>query len=201
AHNVRGNLKGTLERAQQFLALAEMQPASAPRLIGQRMVGAGLLLTGDFRHARPHLEMAASLYRAEEHREFAFRYGQDIGATALCYLSWALWHEGYPDRAARTAHRAILHARELGHAYTLAYTLFYTAISALLSRDVRRVERLADENATISREHGFPLWFAFAGVHLGWAAVHQGQGADCIGRMRRGIAAASATGSRLFEPF
>src|SRR5262249_40764023 len=34
AHNVRGNLKGTLERAQQFLTLAEMQPASAPRLIG-----------------------------------------------------------------------------------------------------------------------------------------------------------------------
>jgi hypothetical protein len=42
------------------------------------------------------------------------------------------------------------------------------------------VERLADENATISREHGFPLWFAFSDVHLGWAAVHQGQGADCI---------------------
>jgi class 3 adenylate cyclase/predicted ATPase/energy-coupling factor transporter ATP-binding protein EcfA2 len=200
AHNVRGNLKGTLERALQFLALAEMQPASAPRLIGQRMVGAGLLLTGDFRQARPHLELAASLYRAEEHREFAFRYGQDIGATALCYLSWALWHEGYPDRAARTADRALLHAREFGHAYTLAYTLFYTAKSALLSRDVQRVERLADENATISREHGFPLWFAFSDVHLGWAAVHQGQGADAIGRMRGGIAAASATGSRLFEP-
>ncbi len=34
----------------------------------------------------------------------------------------------------------------------------YAAILAVLSRDVRRVERLANENATISGEHGFPLW-------------------------------------------
>jgi class 3 adenylate cyclase/predicted ATPase len=201
AHNVRGNLKGVLEHAQQFLALAETQPASAPRLVGQRMVGAGLLLTGDFRQARPHLELAASLYRPDEHREFAFRYGQDIGATALCYLSWALWHNGYPDQAARTADRALLHAREFGHAYTLAVTLFHVAILAIFSRDVRRVERLADENATISKEHGFPLWLAWSNVHLGWAAVHQGQGADCIGRMRRGFVAVTAIGVRLFEPF
>ena len=115
-------------------------------------------MTGDFRQARPHLELAASLYRPEEHREFAFRYGQDIGASALCFLSWALWHDGYPDQAARTADRALLHAREFGHAYTLGYTLLLAAYAAVLSRDVRRVERLANENATISGEHGFPLW-------------------------------------------
>jgi hypothetical protein len=97
---VRGNVNGLLEPAQQFLALAERQPASAPRAVGHRMLGTGLLYTGDFRQARPHLELAASLYRPEEHREFAFRYGQDIGASALCYLSWALWHDGYPDQAA-----------------------------------------------------------------------------------------------------
>ena len=111
---VRGNAERVLEHAQQFLSLAETQPVSAPRLIGHRILGTGQLFTGDFRQARPHLELAASLYRAEEHREFAFRYGQDIGASALCYLSWALWHEGYPDQAARTADRALLHARSSG---------------------------------------------------------------------------------------
>jgi class 3 adenylate cyclase/predicted ATPase len=198
---VGGNAERALEHAQQFLALAEMQPASAPRLLGHRMVGVGLLLTGDFRQARPHLERAAALYRPEEHREFAFRYGQDIGASTLCFLSWALWHDGYPDQAARTADRALRHAREFGHAYTLAYTLGHSAILALLSRDVLRVERLANENATISREHGFPLDLARSDVLLGWAAAHQGQDADGTDRMRRGIAAATATGARLWEPF
>jgi predicted ATPase len=197
----RGNAKGALEHAQRFLALAEMQSTSAPRLMGHGILGLGRLMTGDFRQARPHLELAASLYRPEEHREFAFRYGQDIGASALCYLSWALWHAGYPDQAVRIADRALLHAREFGHAYTLVYTLWHTAIPAILSRDVRRVERLANESATMSGEHGFPLGLAYSDVQLGWAAAHRGHGTDGIDRMRRGIAAATATGGRLWEPF
>jgi class 3 adenylate cyclase/predicted ATPase len=198
---IRGNHKGQLEHAQQFLALAETQPDSAPRLIGHRILGTGLLWTGDFRQARPHLERAASLYGAEEHREFAFRYGTDIGASALSYLSLALWHDGYPDQAARTADRALRHAREFGHAYTLGLTLFLTATPAVLSRNVLRVERLANENAAISGEHGFPQWCAYCEVLLGWVAAHRGQGADCVDRMRRGVAAATATGSRAAEPF
>jgi predicted ATPase len=158
-------------------------------------------MTGDFRQARSHLELAASLYRPEEHRELAFRYGHDIGAGVLGRLSWALWHDGYPDQAVRAADRALLHAREFGHAYTLAYTLYYVAIHAVLSRDVRSVERLANENATISGEHGFPLYCAYGDVLLGWVAAHRGQGADGIDRMRRGIAAATATGQRLLGSF
>jgi predicted ATPase len=198
---VRGNVNGLLEPAQQFLALAEMQPAPAPRVVGHRLLGNGLLLTGDFRQARPHLELAASLYRPEEHREFAFRYGQDIGASALCYLFLALWHDGYPDQAVRTADRALLHARDFGHAYTLAYTLWHAAVLRLLCRDVRRVERLANENVTVSGERGFVLFCALCDVLLGWAAAHQGRGAAGIDRMRRGIAAYANTGSRLWEPF
>ena len=201
ADAVRGNLKGVLEHAQSFLSLAETQPASAPRLTGHRLLGSGLLWTGNFRQARPHLELAASLYRAEEHREFAFPYGQDTGATALCFLSHALWHDGCPDQAEQTADQALLHAREFGHAYTLAFTLWHTVQHAVLSRDVRRVERLANENATICGERGFALYNARSDVQLGWAAAHQGQGADGIDRMRRGIAAATATGARLWEPF
>jgi predicted ATPase len=177
-----------------------MQSASAPRLSGHRILGSTQLFSGDFRQGRPHLELAASLYRTEEHREFAFRYGQDIGASALGLLSWALWHDGYPDQAARTADRALLQAREFGHAFTMAYTLTCAALSALLSRDVRRVERLANENATISGERGFPVWSAWSEVLLGWAAAHRGKGADEIDQMRRGIATYANTGSRLWEP-
>src|SRR5262249_1491365 len=84
---------------------------------------------------RRHLELAASLYRAEEHREFAFRYGQDIGASALCYLSWALWHDGYPDQAARTADRALLLAREFA-TLTRSGILSFTSHSPLFSSPI-----------------------------------------------------------------
>jgi predicted ATPase len=189
---VRGNAKRALEHAQTFLSLAEMQPTSAARLMGHQLLGCAQLMSGDFRRARPHLELAASLDRPEEHRAFAYRYST---------LSWALWHDGYPDQAEQTADRALLHVREFGDAHTLAYTLWHAGIPAVLSRDVRRVERLANENATISGERGFPLWLAVSDVLLGWVAAHSEKGADGIDRMRRGIAALTATGARVFEPF
>jgi predicted ATPase len=198
-----GNLERALEHARQFLALAEVQPDLAPRLIGHTFLGSGLLLAGNFRQARPHLELAASLCRPEEHREFTLRYNEviDTGATTLSFLSWVLWHDGYPDQAALTADRALLQARELGHAHTLAHTLWLVAVLAILSRDVRCVERLAIENTTISKEHGFPLFQAHCDVLLGWVAAQRGHGADGIDRMRRGIAAGTATGSRLWVSF
>jgi class 3 adenylate cyclase/predicted ATPase len=199
--HLRGNVNGALKHARQFLALAERQPASAPRLIGHRLLGTGQLMTGQFRQARPHLEQAASLYRPGEHREFAFRYGQDIGASALCYLFLALWHDGYPDQASRTADRALLHAREFGHAFTLAFTLWHIGILGVLSRDVLRVERVANESATISKERGFALFCAGSNVLAGWAAALRGQGEDSIDRIRRSFAANTATGARLWEPF
>jgi predicted ATPase len=104
-------------------------------------------------------------------------------------LSWALWHDGYPAQAKQTADRALLHAREFGHAHTLVYTLWHSAMLAVLSRDALRVERLANETATISGEHGFLYFLAHCEVLLGWAAAHRGQGADGIDRMRRAIAA------------
>jgi class 3 adenylate cyclase/predicted ATPase len=197
---VGGNTKAGLHHATEFLSLAEAQPASGPLLIGHRILAASLMMAGDYRRALPHTKMAASLYRPDEHREFAFLYGQDIGASALCYLSWALWHRGYADQAMQTADRAVLHAREFRHAHTLVYTLWHTAILAVFARDVAKVERLAKEAAAIAVEHGFPLWSAHSEILLGWVAARWGQAVGGIVQMRAGVTARKATGARLIEP-
>jgi class 3 adenylate cyclase len=84
--------------------------------------------------------------------------------------------------------------RPFGHAHTLAYTLLHAAVPAVFSREVRRVERLANETATLSKEHGFPQHIAYSDVLLGWVAAHRANGLDGIDRMRRGLAAATAIG-------
>jgi predicted ATPase len=197
---VGGNTRPVLDHATEFLSLAKAQPASGPLLIGHRIRATSLMMGGDYREALPHSKMAASLYRPDEHRELAFRHGQDLGAGALCYLSWALWHGGYPDQAAETADRAVSHAREFGHAHTLAYTLWHAAAVAVFARDAAEVQRLAEESAAISTRHGFPLWSAWSDTLLGWVAAQQGRESDGIVRMRAGLAAGTATGARLFEP-
>jgi TolB-like protein/predicted ATPase len=197
---VGGHAERLLALAREFQSLAESQTTSGPRLIGHRLVGASLMVVGNYREALPHLSLAASLYQPDEHRELAFRYGQDVGASALCYLAWALWHNGSLAQATLTADRAIRHAREFGHAHTLVYTLWHAATVSLLAGDAVCVAALAHEVMGISAEHGFTMWLAYGNVFAGWAAARQGEAAAGIGRMRAGIAAAAATGARLFEP-
>ena len=93
------------ELAVQFLALADKQSATAPRMVGHRLMGLSLLHIGDIANARTHLDRAFALYDAAEHRPLATRFGQDVGAATLCWRSLALWLLGYPaGRAGR--HRA-----------------------------------------------------------------------------------------------
>jgi TolB-like protein/predicted ATPase len=197
---VGGDAERLLDLAGEFQSLAETQATSGPCLIGHRLLGASLMVVGNYREALPHLALAASLYRPDEHRELAFRYGQDVGATALCYLAWAQWHNGFLAEATLTADRAVRHARGFGHAHTLVYTLWHAATISLLARDAVRVAALANEVVGISAEHGFAMWLAYGNIFVGWAAARRGDVAAGIGRMRAGIAAAAATGARLFDP-
>src|SRR5262249_1727815 len=72
---------------------------------------------------RRHLERARELYDPEQHSQSKYFYGQDIGATALSYLCWALWHLGYVDQAAAVAVEAKTRAEASSHPFTLAYTI------------------------------------------------------------------------------
>ena len=56
------------ELAAQFLTLAEKQRATVPLMIGHRLMGTSLLLTGDIADGRAHLDRAIALYDPAEHR-------------------------------------------------------------------------------------------------------------------------------------
>src|SRR5208337_3297563 len=66
------------ELAMQFLAVAEKQSATAPLMIGHRLMGLSLLHTGDIADGRAHLDRAIALYDSGEHRHLATRFGQDV---------------------------------------------------------------------------------------------------------------------------
>jgi class 3 adenylate cyclase/predicted ATPase len=195
-----GAITAALEHATSFLSSAQSQPASGPLLVGHRILAHSLIYCGDHRAALEHAETAASLYRPEEHRDSAFHYGQDIGVSAFVVLSVALWHRGYPDRSARAVDRALALSRQLGHAPTLAHALSFAGGAAVFARDVAIVHAYSNECVALASEHGFALWAATGRILQGSADAQEGEATTGIARIRDGLAAFEAAGTRLFTP-
>ena len=92
-------------------------------MIGHRLMGTSLLVTGDIAEGRVHFDQAIALYDPAEHRPLATRFGQDTRVAILSYRSLALWLLGYPEAALADAEHALKDAREIGQAATLMYAL------------------------------------------------------------------------------
>src|SRR5262249_37300510 len=198
---VGGAIAAALEHATNFLSFAQSQPSSGPLLVGHRILAYSLIFSGDYPAALEHVETAASLYRPDEHRDSALRYGQDIGVSAFVTLSWALWHRGYPDQSARATDHALAYSRQLGHAHTLAHALAHAGVAAVFARDVATVCAHGNDCVALASEHGFALWAGWGRVLQGWADAQRGEATTGIARIRDGTAAAEATGTRASTPF
>jgi predicted ATPase len=196
-----GPARNALDYATEFLALARSQPTTGPLSIGHRLVGTAMIMAGEHGRALSALKTAVSLYREDEHRELAFCFGQDIGASAYVYLAWALWHNGFPDQAFAMAERALARARQCGHPYTLAYTLFFASIPALLTRRLPQADAFITEMVALAGEHGFGLGAALGLILQGWTIGQRGDAAVGVVRMREGVAAAAGTSSHWNEPY
>jgi predicted ATPase len=195
-----GAIAAALEHATNFLSSAQSQSSSGPLLVGHRILAWSLMPSGDYRAALAHFETAASLYRPEEHRDSAFRYGQDIGVSVFVQLSWALWHRGYPDQSARAADRALAYSRQLGYAHTLAFALGLAGVAAVFARDAATACAYGNDCVALASEHGFALWAAEGRILQGWADAQKGEATAGISRIRDGLAALEATGTRAQAP-
>ena len=140
------------ELAAQFLALAEKQGAIVPLVIGARLVGHSLLLTGDIAQSRAHYNRALALYDPAKHRQQALRFGhQEAGVGVLSHRSYALWLLGYPDAALADAEHALKHAREIDQAATLMYALFHASATNTHCSNYVAANALVDETSRVGR--------------------------------------------------
>jgi predicted ATPase len=200
ARYLGGEPVAALDQGKEFLSLAQSRTHSGLLLVGHRLVGSSLLFTGDYPGALTHLDCATALYQPEEHRELAFRFGADIGVTALCVRAWALWHRGYPDRARKALDEGLRYARQSAHRHTLAYALIYKGLTATSARWVAETELAANELVTLSREHGFALFLGYGLLLQGAALTLGGQGEAAVKRIHHATATMQATGVSRSDP-
>ena len=188
------------ELAAQFLTTAEKQRAIAPLMIGHRLMGVSMMLTGNSAQARAHYDQAYALYDPSEHRPLATRFGADIRVTTLFSRSIALWVLGYPKAALADADQALKDAREIGQAATLMSALGWTSLNLMHCGGYTEAIAQCDELLALTDEKGSLFWKALATVHQGCVFALTGKASDAVQMMTSGIAAVGSTGQTLWMP-
>jgi len=198
----RGNYDTALDLAKQLVAMAQTLQDPSLLLMAEHSFGNTLWLVGDFESARASAERHNALYVPERHHSLASRYGgYDTGVAGLCGLAVNLWPLGYPDRAARIGRDAIALAREISHAYSVAFALTFDAMVHQYRRDVERTRHEAEAAIALFAEHELIAWLGWATVLRGWAMAEQGEAVDGIDQMRQGIAGWRAAGAECLQPY
>ena len=201
ANTVAFNGDVAREFAAQFLALAEKQKAIVQLMVGHRLMGTSLLLTGDIAQGRTHLDQALALYDPAEHRPLATRFGQDIRVAILGHRSMALWAFGYAEAALADTEQALRDAREISHAATLMYALYNTSLTHILGGNYAAAKAEADELVALADEKGALLWKAWGMMNQGCVLALTGKASDAVHKITSGITAVRPTGATLWMPF
>jgi predicted ATPase len=109
---------------------------------------------------------------------------------------------GYADQAIQNnIEKGLILARELAHAFTLAFALNHAALIQMFLRDAQLAQERADNSIAFSTEQGIVQWLAQGTVLRGWALAMQGQETEGIAQIYQGMAAWQATGAALTWPW
>jgi class 3 adenylate cyclase/predicted ATPase len=189
------------ELAAQFLALAGKQTATAPLMIGHRLMGLSLLMTGDIAESRTQFDKAIALYDPAEHRALSARFGQDVRMASLSLRSWGSSVLGFHDAALADIERALEDAREIGQAATSMYALLVASIMQLICGNCEKADALVDELIAVTDKTGSSFWGAWGIMQRGCVLVLCGKASDAVTTISSGLTAWRSTGSTAMIPW
>ena len=199
-HYVGGEGVKQKDTAIELLAEAQRDNDAAALCIAHRIMGTTCVTTGEFSKGLQHLERARALYDAQQHSDYRFQYGQDIGVAALCYMSWAQWHLGYVEQALETAAEAIRRAEELSHPHTLVYAVCHARGFIDLFRRGCETQSYASSIVSLCIENGFSHWMNCGQILKGWAEICGNDVEQGIELLRSGVAGWRQKGAQLWLP-
>jgi class 3 adenylate cyclase/predicted ATPase len=195
----RAKIQAAHGLAEQCFSLAQHGQDSAQLEEARCMLGLTSFFQGEAVAARVHLEHGIALYDARHSHVRAFGGGMDRGVTCLAVMAWTLWILGYPEQAITRSQAALTLAKELSHAYSLAFALHYDAVVRLSRREASLAQQRIEAIIALAREHDFAQWLAGGMFIRGWALVEQGALEEGIVQLKQAQAMWQAMGTELAQ--
>jgi predicted ATPase len=198
---VRAEHQTAYALGEQLLTLAQQVQDSAMLLAAHRALGSTLFFLGAVAAAHTHFAQGIALYDLQQHRAYAFLYGEDTGVACRSYDAWTLWSLGYPHQGLTQIDETVTLAQQMAHPYSLSFGLLSASIFYAFRREVRAVQGHAEAAINLATEQGFPYWMAMGTILRGWTLAQQGQGQAGIEQLHQGLRAFRATGAELWRPY
>jgi class 3 adenylate cyclase/predicted ATPase len=198
-HMNRGELRTGLAIAEENLGVAERLGDSHTLTAGHYWMGLADIYSGNLAAARRHLEEGLALYDPERDRAKAARLGFDIRMVCHAMLGLVLLDQGYPDEALRHAEEAIAAARAAAHPLSEALSLTFAAMLHEWRGEVAPCLERAEAALALATEQVLPVFAAHAVTFCDWAVVKKGQAEEAFIRLRAGIDAQRAIGTRVWR--
>jgi class 3 adenylate cyclase/predicted ATPase len=197
--NVRGEYRLAEETVAAALRIGEACNDALLISMGHHLLGYNYIGLSQFTLARAELErtLLANSDPALRSAATALTDVDELVVT-LSHLAAPLAQLGYLDQARARRDAAIVEARKLRHAFTLAFALGFSlhieeaASEAVMLR--------AEELLALATEHGFPFWKAWGTLHRGRCLAMVGRETEGIAQMTEGLAAFRSTGTVVWLP-
>lgn len=194
--------KTALELSDQMNIIADREKDPVRIAISHWHPGWILEALGELESARSHLEQVIEFYDPEKHHQLTFVYGQDPGVACLSHITWVLWNLGYPEQALKRSHEAIDLARELKHAFSLAFALCLAgATTSSLCKNEADANDFAEEALAISAENKFPYWAAWATILKGRILINQDRHEQGIALISQGLETLRLIGTKSIQTY
>ena len=194
----RGEVGPLRAIAEIVLRDIEGKPSSPEAAVAHRLAGVTEWYLGNFELARAHLEQTLAMFDPQRDRDLTYRFGQDMGVSAMVFMALALWPLGETDEARRIGEEMLARAMASGHMLTAVFGHFQYALLHVARRDAATTAPLAEAVVKLAREHGMPLYSAYGEFLHPWARWHLGEREGGLAAMRRGIAACHDMGNLLY---
>jgi class 3 adenylate cyclase/predicted ATPase len=197
-HFMRANFQIAHQLANECMTLARQVGGPSRELVIHWALGELHFHQGDHVLSEAHLGECMRHYRRSFHRP---RTLQDPAVMSWSYCSWTHWLLGYPDRALRSANRALSLAEELEHPFSIAVAYSFTAGLHLFRGELELALERANKAIDLCNEYGFPVWLAFCTAVRGSVRSRQGSFADGLVDIEQGMRTWEASGAVVTTPY
>ncbi len=186
--------------AAECLSQAQKHGATVPLVLGHSLLGAALVVSGDFAEGQAQLDRANALYDPAEHSQLlSTRFGLDF-TVFLPFRASAHWTLGRPEAARADVERALRDARKIGHLPSLMGALHLTGSTQLRLGAIAAAKAQADELVALAEEKAAPAFRAHGMADQSCALALSGEASKAVSLFERAIADDRALASTVEIP-